>query len=111
MSYVGTGTYGASNPCSITSRFPINILFCIGYIENEQVFQFYDNRGSNVMISSNLNTSYKLGNGFSLTTDGQRGLYGKKSEDGKTFSWYTTLGYPIYQANESGIEYFFIAFG
>ena len=34
VSYVGTGTYGASNPCSITADFPIKFAKFLGWVQN-----------------------------------------------------------------------------
>lgn len=96
-SYVGTGTYGASNPCSITCSFVPKVIAILSYGDqlyfgninsyNASYFVFCD------VLS--LTTSYVLQKGFCRT--GNMGYatawaktYGKKSSDGHTMYWYNT---------------------
>lgn len=85
VSYTGTGTYGSSNPCSITADFQIKVAFMLNAFRGgNEVSNF-------IMIGDELTTSYKYGPGFLINNyTGTYGSYGKKSADGKTFSWYLT---------------------
>lgn len=99
-SYTGTGTYGASNPNSITFSFAPKIIF------------MRDNTGGttyNPVFPQLLSTSYAGALGFISNN----GFNIKKSSDGKTFTWYTTstLNPPMDQCNESGWTYVCCAVG
>lgn len=116
-SYVGTGTYGSSNPCSVSASFPIKRLSVFGEI--------YAGTGNYFPIYENSNSSSYSMHDILLTTSfaSRRGIhkgassydldysFGKKSADGKTFSWYSTGGGASFQLNESGITYYYIAIG
>lgn len=114
MSYVGTGTYGKSTPCSITADFPIKLaLYVLRMFNNNEYFIIS-------MISSELSTEWAIDQGFGLSRKNSSALngdsYGKKSEDGKTFYWYF---YPRgdsardshNQLNRIGATYYFLVFG
>lgn len=104
VSYVGTGTYGANNPCSITADFKIKVARFVAA---------YKHGGSNgvsttnaVMTGDSLTTSYQEHMG----TGNSSGYYAKKSSDGKTFSWYQT-GSSTNQLNYSGAKYWVLIIG
>lgn len=104
VSYVGTGTYGSSNPCSITSDFKIKIaLFVAAYHHGGANGVSF---GNVVMAGDVLTTSYQpyMGSGNSSN------YYAKKSSDGKTFSWYQTSS-ATNQFNYSGAKYWVLAIG
>ena len=107
VSYVGTGTYGASNPCSITASFPIDVAIALGY---QDYYNIYGNMDIHtpVMVSSTLTTSYVGNRGFTENSS-SLAAYGKKSYDGKTFSWYGTSNGS--QLNSSGFTYYFLCIG
>lgn len=114
-SYTGTGTYGSSNPNSLTFDFPVKVLFITA---NDQ--RPYDiaevgsyTGGSDEYTTGSLvetwPTTFTRGVGFGQSSY----KYGRKSADGKTFEWYTSGGsdYDYYQANKSGHIYYYIAIG
>lgn len=114
-SYTGTGTYGKSNPNSLTFDFPVKVLFITAYSQKP-----YDiaevgsyTGGSDEYTTGSLvetwPTTFNSGVGFGQSSY----KYGRKSADGKTFEWYTFGGgdYAYYQANESGKIYRYIAIG
>lgn len=111
-SYTGTGTYGASNPNSLTFAF-----------EPKLVFMFKDKFPVYGSVSST--TSYPVyGTTIGMTTTYSRSLfniygrrsgddyylYAKKSSDGKTLSWYHEARADD-QMNDSGVTYRYIAIG
>lgn len=103
FSYVGTGTYGSANPSSFTfEKEPIiAIILCTnsGYAAD-----LYSPNGKTVMVGPALTTEYASGKGFDqgATTTSS---YGKKSSDGKTFSWYNKKSADE-QCNASGKTYY-----
>lgn len=110
-SYVGTGTYGESNPCSITASFEIKAVGIITIVYNatSEMSSTNNAQGQLWMSASALPTTYKIGNG--LAYEGTLSYsYAKKSEDGKTVSWYHTKS-AIYQCNLKNYTYYYIVFG
>lgn len=118
ISYVGTGTYGEANPCSVTANFPIKALFSLGY---GGTFGFdppytsvkngpWGDKETGIMISEFLTTTFVEHMGFIGSTDTSI-IFGKKSEDGKTFYWYTPGKSSAGQLNSSGYSYYFLALG
>ena len=126
-SYVGTGTYGASNPNSITCSFAPKLIWIYGvkaYSESTASLDFYSNSALNILIPDYLTTEFVARNGFLrrsgnwLTSDLIKRTYAKKSNDGKTVSWYIdTSGItitgdgPAYaQLNSQGVVFLYIVF-
>lgn len=101
-SYVGTGTAGSDNPCSITFSFSPDLIL---YIGQDDSFGFpnrmYDLENLCVLCSI-LTTSYQSSKVF--------GMDGKKSSDGKTVFWYDYYGDDETQLNKNGSVYYFAAF-
>lgn len=117
VSYVGTGTSGASVPCSITASGEILAAVSLGFLGDAD--QYVPNivySGNSAlafrafMVANHLETSYKAYRGF--MANGNPSLcYGKKSSDGKTFQWYyNTSGSPGIQLNQQGGIYYFLVF-
>ncbi len=113
-SYVGTGKSGKSNPNQITLAEPFKIL-CIYGRQYTDSYESIDASGSgsvsNIIPSSIIPTEYTRGFGFSYSNN-SRDSYGKKSADGKTFSWYFGLsptGAEAVQFNTSGVVYHYYA--
>ena len=110
-SYVGTGTYGSSNPNSITFDDPPIFVAIIGFFYNG-VSDFRPGFGSDsdsstamnyLMYSDVLSTSYKTATGF-----GEVGYSaGSKSSDGKTYYWYGKNAFD--QLNTNKAKYFYFA--
>nr|DAO89025.1 MAG TPA: nucleoid-associated protein [Caudoviricetes sp.] len=113
-SYVGTGKSGESNPNQITLAEPFKIL-CIYGRQHTDSYESVDASGSdsvsNIIPSSIIPTEYTRGFGF-FYSNTSRDSYGKKSADGKTFSWYfglSPIGAADVQFNTSGVVYHYYA--
>ena len=113
LSYVGTGTSGEANACSVTASFPIEVLFSLGstgiiFGDPDAPGILNGNWGTNengVMFGKYLTTTFAEHMGFS---EGSGTSLGKKSADGKTFYWYNkTFGV----TNVPGRLYYFLALG
>lgn len=100
VSYVGTGTYGADNPCSITAGFKIKAAI--------MMYHYIPSASSLFMISDELSTNYTADIGFSEVNANYS--WGKKSADGKTLSWYVTHSAGG-QFNYSGYKYYVLCIG
>ena len=118
VSYVGTGIYGSSNPNSVTANFPIKLLAVVAKALKNSNGNFttridFDNqhREDPFMIGAALTTDYTLGSGCGYKENVYNTSYGKKSNDGKTFSWYTTGNNAARQFNESGYTYTVLLIG
>ena len=81
-SYVGTGTYGASNPCSLTFPFPPKILHVICVDDGSSITWCGEPRHGEILY-------------FSLNDN--------------TLSWYTNDPDTITQMNVSGWQYYYAA--
>ena len=113
LSYVGTGTSGEANACSVTASFPIEVLFSLG--ATGIIFSDPDAPGilngcwgtneNGVMFGKYLTTTFAEHMGFN---EGTGTSLGKKSADGKTFYWYNKT-FTI--TNVSGRLYYFLALG
>lgn len=110
VSYIGTGTYGASNPCSITADFPIESATFLGRILAGQWYAEETNSGVVNAVSSVYQETYRQTLGFSSATGIETSMYGKISGDKKTISWYSTRG-NTQQLNISGQTYYFLCQG
>lgn len=113
-SYVGTGTHGASNPNHITLAEPFKIL-CIYGMQWPDSYRSIDNSGTGetsvIIPGSIIPTEYTSGFGFFYSSN-SRDSYGKKSADGKTFSWYynyTPSDAATVQLNLSQVVYHYYA--
>ena len=111
-SYVGTGTYGSSNPCSITAPFEIKMVGVVVIVENSEFRTTATNSllGQQWMATSPLTTAFQYGYGLLYNDSSFGDSYAKKSEDGKTVYWYNTEG-ATYQMNYGGDVYHYIAIG
>lgn len=102
VSYVGTGTYGKTNPCSITADFKIKVAI---YLKSED---WYQSSSKWVEIADDLKTQYQQQHGFVY---GQvYNAWGKRSSDSKTITWYNTYSDSA-QLNSAGVKYTFLAIG
>lgn len=113
-SYVGTGKTGKSNPNQITLAEPFKIL-CIYGMQWPDSYQSIDNSGTGetsvIIPGSIIPTEYTSGFGFFYSSN-SRDSYGKKSADGKTFSWYynyTPSNAATVQLNLSQVVYHYYA--
>lgn len=113
-SYVGTGTYGSSNPNSLTFGFAPKLFSIYGAgltnLDNYQMFSLYDgNAVNNIVPFDILSTSYRKGLAPSIPEGASDNSYAKKSADGKTVSWYSADA--ECQDNLPGNSYFYFAIG
>lgn len=102
-SYVGTGTYGSSNPNNIT--FPFVPKFFIVYMqhnEGDQDFPIYFCRSPLIPYQA-LTSRYLYGATLNSMSDV------KWENDGKKISWFSTSA--AYQLNQPGTQYFYLAIG
>nr|DAP24345.1 MAG TPA: nucleoid-associated protein [Caudoviricetes sp.] len=112
-SYVGTGKSGKSNPNQITLAEPFKLLCIYGIQHTDSYTSISDSDICNIIPSSIIPTEYTSGFGFGMGYNyNPRDTYGKKSADGKTFSWYYDLspsGAESVQFNQSGTVYHYYA--
>ena len=114
VSYVGTGTYGSSNPCSLTFDFAPKVVMFL-YMQNfiggyysrfmHDATSYFTSDRDNV-ISNTLSTEYKQKEGFGYVSPAQ---HGKISEDKRTIYWYNNN--PDNQANSQGWTYYYLGIG
>lgn len=114
VSYVGTGTYGESNPNSLTFDFVPKVVmflyrqnFIDGYYSRfmQDATSYFTSNRDNV-ISNTLSTEYKQKDGFGYVSTAQ---HGKISEDKRTIYWYNNN--QDTQANSQGYTYYYLGIG
>ena len=113
-SYVGTGTYGSSNPNSLTFDFEPKMVKLYARMINDDYAAFHDNdEYKNIyMYPDILKETYVAKLGFCANNISS--CFGKKSADGKTLYWYvdgTSSATASYQFNNSGQTYYWLAIG
>mgnify|MGYP003289809939 CR=1 FL=1 len=104
-SYVGTGTYGESNPNVVTLDFAPQLFGVLAYVQNGTTIV---HPGQPWVMDAFLTTDYKLSMGL-YNTDGST-AYAKKSLDGKTIYWYNGANQGQ-QLNGSGTVFYWVAIG
>lgn len=122
VSYVGTGKAGASNPCSVTfNNIVPRVLVMLAAYEPEAYMSHNTTRsfvnaceGGVIILCDKLTTEYDQYMGFDIMASGSMSnkACAKKSEDGKTISWYigdTTQD--NVQANIAGWTYYILGIG
>ena len=112
-SYVGTGKTGKNNPTEISLPKPFKVLCIYGMQYPDSYYDIYptDSTGTgqtcNIISGSSIPTEYTRYFGFFYSSK-PSDSYGKKSADGKTFSWYydlTPSSAASVQLNKSGTIY------
>lgn len=112
VSYVGTGTYGENNACSITADFKIKVAIMLGVFYERGFISYLSNDYSRpIIIANELSTEYQMYYGFMTggSSTSTSSNYGKISADKKTISWYHANA--TYQCNESGTKYYILLLG
>lgn len=95
-SYVGTGTYGAENPVTVTFPFPIEFfVFPHGKLITESAIACIGAIPTSFPSAINVSTSSKR-------------LYVKRSKDNKSISWYSKNNDAGEQLNSSSTTYFYL---
>lgn len=96
-SYVGTGTYGQSNPNTLTFGFVPRLVMV-----SPTASGFTDNT---------LSKPFLWFEGITSVLDKAFGYNNNVTREGNTISWYTGASYPLNQFNISGTIYYYIAIG
>ena len=99
--YTGTGTYGQNNPSSITFPFEPILFICPTYVGGYTPFEYLS-----PLQTAKLKTAYQQ---INYPDASSNFIQIKKSDDGKTISWYRNSA--SLQANVSGTIYYFAAIG
>lgn len=110
VSYVGTGTYGINNPCSITFSFAPAVVLWIASQYMNSAFNpnfFTTSNWSALIISSLLGSGYTKYLGF-CDMSNQNNSYARKSPEGKTIYWYNYRSEGS-QINSMDTTYYFLA--
>lgn len=114
-SYTGTGTYGANNPNRLTFDFAPKVVLLLGVTGSDGTS--WSSRlgktdyGSNtIMVLDAMTTEYKQRDGFINSNKADYNNYGRKSADGKTVEWYSTISTDT-QCNTSGVKFYHLAVG
>lgn len=112
LSYVGTNTYGSSNPCSLTASFAPEIFWLIAIKNTQGPIVPYMGQTDYVTIipTSVFPTQYAANNmGFSSsgTASSSRATL---SDDGKTITWYNSSS-ALSQCNATNTTYYVLAIG
>lgn len=116
--YVGTGESGELSPNSLTFDFVPKLIFLFDSGGRPHIQYNFDQYDSTPIygLCSSLTTKFekdKLFNSPHYSTDYRGSIFAKKSEDGKTISWYIE-GEGMYgkaQHNEAGVIYLYFALG
>ena len=107
--YVGTGKYGSSDPNTIECSFPAKYAMCVmegntaPHISNTNIYE---------MLVDMIPTTYTAGYGFGYRNDSGSSIYviyGKRSEDKKSISWYSDGAFR--QNNDLGRKYYYLFLG
>lgn len=111
-SYTGTGTYGSSNPNSLTFAFAPKLVFM--FKDKLPLYMNVDTTEAHPVYGTTIGmtTAYSksLFNIYGRRSGDDYYLYAKKSIDGKTLSWYQEAG-AKYQMNDSDVTFNYIAIG
>lgn len=116
-SYVGTGKTGKNNPTEISLPKPFKVLCIYGMQYPDSYYDIYPTDSTstgqtcNIISGSSISTEYTRYFGFFYSSK-PSDSYGKKSADGKTFSWYydlTPSSAASVQLNKSGTIYHYYA--
>ena len=106
-SYVGTGTFGADHPCSLTFDFVPQIVSIIANSNGGDIANIAIGNSNNTILTSYLTTEPISGAGLGLDSRNA----GYKSADGKTIFWYCTTNNISMQFNSLGVIYYYFSIG
>lgn len=112
VSYVGTGTYGSSNPNSLTFDFVPRVVVLLGVVDpngNLRSIHAWDVDYIDIRIPSITPTTFTAYYGFGQTSYASY-QFGRVSTDRKTFYWYGSKN-AFSQLNESGYVYYYLGIG
>lgn len=111
-SYVGTGTYGSSNPNSLTFDFPVAYIIFVGYKSSSDFNPLV--QSDYLTYSNPVFQCFAIGNTYEQSAgpylyESSSNAYAKVSSDRKTVYWYNTSNADR-QLNGNRNTYYFIAF-
>lgn len=106
-SYTGTGTYGASNPNSLTFEFVPTAIFMWRSFSSAGYLRIPGGLEATTFIGAIPTDDVYYYGGFDAPTQSRGQM--KRSIDGKTITWYSTDS--GYQRNTSGCTYYFVVIG
>ena len=123
VSYVGDGTYGSNNPCSLTFNRPPKIIIYLGnylsYTAETSTNSGTHSAGAKgqdysekIIFCEYLATEYRYTMGFKEADESTSfvNTNAKKSADGKTIYWYVSGGdNSSLQLNDKNKTYYFVA--
>ena len=109
-SYTGTGTYGASNPNSLTFEFEPKFIWLYGQMYNQRWSHLNSNFAYCTVVATDTLTTEFVGNRGFYQVGEYNTMYAKKSADGKNVQWYVTKS-AAGQYNASGYTYYYLAIG
>ena len=108
--YKGTGTYGSANPNTLPFSGEI-IMLWVMFVDNTPTIPSaqYARNGRSFILGDMLTEDYVSGNGLYNTDSSNAATsYGKKSSDGKSYSWYNATSAAI-QLNTADATYRYLA--
>ena len=112
-SYKGTGTYGASNPNSLTFDFEPQIIMLLAMESSSSFYTLFGNSQARAGIFAIyppiLTDTYKNNAGFLVESSQGQNVSAKK--EGNTVYWYSTESNAAIQANGTGFTYHYMAIG
>lgn len=119
-SYVGTGTFGSSNPNTVSfTKGSMKLLWLLGvYQDGNNYYLRYDD--PRILLLDTLTTTYASGRSsflspFDDSASPTATHWAKKAADGTSVSWYMTNGTGSASAklqyNTSGATYYWVALG
>ena len=112
VSYVGTGVYGASNPCQVTFAVKPDFIFLFaavpssGYVADvngSTTYRTYNRR--TVIPVSVLTNTYNSAHGLYENNSSDNSALGKYDDSTNTYSWYDTAA-ANKQWNSAGTTYY-----
>lgn len=107
VSYVGNGSYGSGNPTSVTFSFAPKFIAAMDVVAYINTSSQQISPGSTRLINTSvITTAYEK----AAAPFGSNSSYGKKSSNGRTFTWYNGSS-AIDQGNQRDYGYFVVAFG
>lgn len=109
-SYTGTGTYGESNPCSLTFDFVPKFMVMLAWVDasSNPIWKNISGDDSSAIIArDSLTSAYQQGIGFSVKRYSGNS-YGRLN--GSAFEWYSNYS-AVAQCNATDCTYCYAAIG
>ena len=110
-SYVGTGTYGSSNPNMLTFGFEPHVVIVAGMSNSNPGTGGDGNVEVGLFFPDILQEAYKASSYFLIGRSGSQYYCAKFEDATNTLSWYYYTSGASLQLNYSGKTYFYVAIG